>query len=1625
MLTCNQEIQSYFDSLTNAVKQQYELASVARAQNKDPEPHVDIFLARTVAERTEALIASVAPQILKSGVAQRITELETKYGPGDWRVSLLIAEEVAQEKFCKFKDLKEAIEIGIRVGFAYITNGVTSAPLEGLVEIKFKKRKDGKEYVALYFAGPIRNSGGTAASVSIIIADYLRRKFNIPDYDITDEEVKRYQVEIEDYVTKVAHRQYVPTAKEIETIVRGIKVEITGDPTEKYEVSQCKHLERVETDLIRGGMALVLTEGPSLKAEKLWKQISKFGSEFGLESWFWLKDFIKLKTSLHTKSSDSEQKIVPINTYLADVVAGRPVFSYPMRLGGFRLRYGRSRLSGFASMALHPATGQVLAGYIATGTQVKTERPGKATAVTFCDSIEGPIVKLQNGSVMRLQNETEAKTIRSQIAEILFLGDLLVNYGDFSENGARLAPAGYNEEWWAEEFKKAANTTEIKKVETAAEAVAISEKFSIPLHPQWTYHWNAISSEQFLRLQAWLKKLEQNSLQIETEAKIALENIGCPHTVIENKVIFADDDAYILNYIFKNSSAPTGKTGLECINSISKIKLRDKSGTFVGTRMGRPEKAKLRALKGSPTALFPIGKEGGRLRSLQAAIEKGAVFADFPILHCQQCNETTLYTICPKCNSPTEQWRICPLCKKKTKSLKCHTHTVAYEKRKISPKDYLNYACRQLQVECPALVKAVRGTWNKDHVLENLSKGILRAIHLLTVNKDGTIRYDMTELGTTHFKPVEIGASVEKLKQLGYSHDKDNQPLENENQIIEIFPQDVILPACPEAADEGADKILLRTCAFIDDLLEKFYKLPRYYNAKTKEDLIGQLIIGLAPHTSCGITGRIIGFSKTQACIAHQYWHSAQRRNFDGDENGIILLMDAFLNFSRRFLPDRRGGRSVTSDTTVYIRRKGKIQTVEIGKLITELFEKYSYVKENDYKVLRNCPEQIEAVSFDKTGKASFSQISTFISHPNDRQIFRIKTTNGYIKVTEDHSLFITQGSQILPIAAKNILPGQAIVCLNSFELNSNQPLEIDALKLLDSETTYITPEPKNLALIKASGFTKRTFAKFGANNPYRYVNGTRAAPYSFYLHLGIEPNCKVRAKADSYSIKRKFNLNEDFYKLLGFILAEGAVTKRGIEVTNTSLETITYFVEICSQMLDCKLHIQTDRRTGKYKKGVCYKVNLPKIFAEVLYRLGLNTQKAREKEVPYFVFETKVSNIKAFLDGFLLGDGTKATKARNLNRLFTSSTKLAAGLGLLCNLAGYKSGIHQTKDGKYQISYSKLNNTDPFWPLWELTKDLYRELRKAGYKKEEISRLLANVRARPRRKTTSLDGLNKILAILPEGKLKAKLCLFKNSDLRTERVVRVEKMTYKGEVYDFSIPHKENFLCGPHPIFAHNTMDAPLVLTTVLDPTEVDTEVHGMDIVDHYPLEFYEAAQNCAWPWEIKIEQVKHRLGTEAQYCGLKYTHEVSNMNMGIIYSAYKSIPTMIEKMEGQLELAKKIRAVDFEDVVRLVLDRHFIRDIKGNLRGFTTQEFRCVACNTKFRRVPLQGTCTSCGGKILFTISEGNIRKYLEASLKLVSLPGMSLYIQQSMELLKRRIDSIFGREATKQIELKSWFA
>ncbi|MEK6839496.1 MAG: DNA polymerase II large subunit, partial [Nanoarchaeota archaeon] len=475
----------------------------------------------------------------------------------------------------------------------------------------------------------------------------------------------------------------------------------------------------------------------------------------------------------------------------------------------------------------------------------------------------------------------------------------------------------------------------------------------------------------------------------------------------------------------------------------------------------------------------------------------------------------------------TQPHYYCFQCKKEN-SMKCHEVAVPYSQRRIDIKHFFDSALSFLGTkQYPELIKGVRGTSNREHIPEHLTKGILRAIHNLYINKDGTIRYDMTEMPLTHFTPREIGTPVQKLRVLGYDKDIHGQPLTHDDQILELRIQDIILPAASESLDEPSDHVFFRVAQFIDDLLEKLYGLPPYYKLKQASDLVGHYVIGLAPHISAGVVGRIIGFSKTQVILAHPYFHSIVRRDCDGDEMAVMLLVDTLLNFSRKYLPNHRGA-----------------------------------------------------------------------------------------------------------------------------------------------------------------------------------------------------------------------------------------------------------------------------------------------------------------------------------------------------------------------------------------------------------------------------------------------------------------------------------------------------------------TQDTPLVLSSRIIPKEVDDMVYDMDVGWKYPLELYEGALQYKKITEVQIQQLKPRIGTDLQFTDFGYTHPVEDVNFGVRCSAYKSIPTMEDKVKGQLEIAEQLRAVDQDDVARLVIDRHFIRDIKGNLRKFSTQQFRCVKCNEKYRRPPLYGSCLKCDGNIVFTVAEGSIIKYLEPSMSLIGKYNLPPYLIQSLQITKERIESIFGKDKDKQEGLGKWF-
>src|SRR5918998_4025294 len=80
-------------------------------------------------------------------------------------------------------------------------------------------------------------------------------------------------------------------------------------------------------------------------------------------------------------------------------------------------------------------------------------------------------------------------------------------------------------------------------------------------------------------------------------------------------------------------------------------------------------------------------------------------------------------------------------------------------------------------------------------------------------------------------------------------------------QIVELMMQDVIIP-------RDSAKHLVNAAKYIDEELVKLYDLEPFYGLSSLDGLFGHFIVGLAPHTSVGIVGRIIGFADSQVCFA-------------------------------------------------------------------------------------------------------------------------------------------------------------------------------------------------------------------------------------------------------------------------------------------------------------------------------------------------------------------------------------------------------------------------------------------------------------------------------------------------------------------------------------------------------------------------------------------------------------------------------------------------------------------------------------------------------------------------------------------------------------------------------------
>jgi DNA polymerase II large subunit len=1366
----------YFRRLESRLDEAMDVASEARTRGGDPTDEVEIPIAKDMADRVENILGI-------PGVAERVREMEEDPDLSREEAALELASDFADGNVGDYDTKAGKVEGAVRTAVALLTEGVVAAPIEGIDRVEVLENDDGTEFVRVFYAGPIRSAGGTAQALSVLVADYTRTLVGIDRYKPRDDEVERYVEEIGLYDSETG-LQYTPKDKETRFITQNVPIMLDGEATGDEEVDGYRDLERVDTNSARGGMCLVLGEGIAQKAPK----IKRYTSQLDEVDWPWLDDLIEgtigkedgnaeaadedAPEEAEAEVPDDEEAPVPAGPtgpnrpdpatkFLRDLIAGRPVFGHPSRPGGFRLRYGRSRNHGFATAGVHPATMHLVDDFLATGTQIKTERPGKAAGVVPVDSIEGPTVKLATGEVRRIDDPEEAKRVRNGVDAILDLGEYLVNFGEFVENNHPLAPASYTPEWWVQDLEHAGADVQALEDDPrvnleappAGRALEWATEYDCPLHPRYTYLWHDLPVEQFDRLAGAVSEghwAEADGMALapddgpddETPAEgdtlvlprsefltDALELLLVEHTQGEETVTVPDAEPFVLSLGLSESlerewelgdlsaearqwgSDEPGENSVRAVCEVAPFEVRERAPTRIGSRMGRPEKSEKRDLSPAVHTLFPIGEAGGSQRDVAAAADwmadrhakAGEVEVQISRRVCPECNTHTFRARCPECETVTKPRYACRDCgtpavpdaNGRAVCPRCESDATPVEYRKLDLKSEYRNALESVGEREASfdVLKGVKGLTSAEKVPEPMEKGILRAKNGVSTFKDGTVRYDMTDLPVTSVRPAELDVTADDFRELGYHEDVEGQPLRHDDQLVELKVQDVVL-------SDGAAEHMMRTADFVDDLLEQYYGMERFYEIDEREELVGELVFGMAPHTSAAVVGRVVGFTSAAVGYAHPYFHAAKRRNCFHPETKLWYET-----------PDGET-RHETIETFVeaYLDEE-RAETDDFGTLVFE-------------------PETtIRVPSVTADGREVWRSVEAVSKHPAPDHLIEITTETGRtLRVTPDHELLrLADGIERVrasDLAVGDVLPtGEALVAP--------------------------TPDPPR---VEADGGGLR---------------GDRVVDVEIVVN----------------NIKNVYCLT--------------------VDNTNTVLVNGIYSAQ-CDGDEDCVM---------------------------------------------------------------LLMDG-------------------------LLNFS--KSFLPDQRGGK---------------------------------------------------------------------------------------------------------------------------MDAPLVMSSRIDPSEIDDEAHNMDIVEEYPREFYLQTLEMADPSEADITIAEEYLGTDREYHGFRHTHDTTDIALGPDLSAYKTLDDMQKKMDGQLQLARKLAGVDETDVAERIIEYHFLPDLIGNLRAFSRQKTRCLDCGEDYRRMPLTGDCRECGGRVNLTVHKGSVNKYMETAITVADEFGCRPYTKQRLQLLKTSLESVFEDDTNKQ--------
>lgn len=893
------EFEEYIQQIKKNLIVQLEIAASARNKRLDPTDKIESILSYNPKSKISAILDIPG---LEDFLPENLTKVENLV-----IFSANIASQIVNERFIK-KPREDLILLALHSALVILSQGLISVPQESIPKVSVSPKSN---HLTIYFSNTVRYVDGEVIGLVIFIADIIRDILHLDRFIPTPELTGRYVEELEIYYN--LNDKINSLRRDIvELLVYNIGIEISGEPYERIEVIKYRNLPSV-TNQLRMGMCVAIERFIENINDIALKRLNS-----GILKWNWLK---------YPFSGLTRKKL---QFGLHDVRATQPLLSESNKPGGFRLRYGLSRNIGQGAVGIHPSI-IYLVKLLTPGTNIRMDVLEGNLTVFPVINILGPLVELKDGSARRMKSLEETRALEDEIVQIWEMGDILLSPNDIP-TAESIEETGWSEEWWSAEIWKYvhsyAKSLEVLAARTgidienlrdflekptvnspnASQAIGLAKVTKIPLHPSFSLNWNEITISELLWLLNNLSFTSDGFIPFSEEMRLLFLRLGMEFKLKDN--LFHSEHTLIFEALKKKEKLlnsilmdnPHAYTE-EIVSMLIEIPLKSLCQRRIGVKIIKAEKAEPRQINPPAHILFPIGNFGGPQRNLLKISKEKQFKVQLSERFCPTCEISTFTAFCPKCKQETEQHYICreghvsksKICEQ------CDNYGFPARYKQIDLGKMIEVQLNKIQEFKIKKIKGISYLNNRYRIPEHIMKGILRSYRNLYVYKDGTIRFDQTNAILRFFKPKEVNSSIDNLKRLGYTHDVNGNDINDENQLLELFPYDIIV-------SENAADYLVDIAKFLDDELIYLYDMLPYFRINTKKDINGILVVGMSPFSMVGVIGRIIGYSRNNVLYAHPLWHKLKTRNCSGNIDSIAHLLDIFLNFSKELVPNVRGG---------------------------------------------------------------------------------------------------------------------------------------------------------------------------------------------------------------------------------------------------------------------------------------------------------------------------------------------------------------------------------------------------------------------------------------------------------------------------------------------------------------------------------------------------------------------------------------------------------------------------------------------------------------------------------------------------------------------------------------------